>query len=126
MWNQVNAVLEEAQTILAELQSYTGAGQEIREVGAAPVPAARAPTVNFGTTAGALPSQAIQNPGDLRLQERAWSAVCPLVAKLKRFYEFSLRLGECLSSPASSPSIPHPRPGAPGVLGVRCVLSSGC
>lgn len=36
MWNQVNAVLEEAQTILAELQSYTGAGQEIREVGEAP------------------------------------------------------------------------------------------
>lgn len=32
VWNQVNAVLEEAQTILAELQSYTGAGQEIREV----------------------------------------------------------------------------------------------
>uniref|UniRef100_A0A8C0ANK8 CYRIA/CYRIB Rac1 binding domain-containing protein n=1 Tax=Buteo japonicus TaxID=224669 RepID=A0A8C0ANK8_9AVES len=42
---------------------------------------------------------AIQNPGDLRLQERAWSAVCPLVAKLKRFYEFSLRLGEHPESP---------------------------
>lgn len=40
VWNQVNAVLEEAQTILAELQSYTGAGQEIREVGAAPAPSA--------------------------------------------------------------------------------------
>lgn len=38
--------------------------------------------------------QAIQNPGDLALQEKAWNAVCPLVAKLKRFYEFSLRLGE--------------------------------
>ncbi|XP_071623964.1 CYFIP-related Rac1 interactor A-like isoform X1 [Heliangelus exortis] len=72
VWNQVNAVLEEAQTVLAELQSYTGAGQEIRE--------------------------AIQNPGDLRLQERAWSAVCPLVAKLKRFYEFSLRLENALRS----------------------------
>ncbi|XP_052667233.1 CYFIP-related Rac1 interactor A-like isoform X1 [Harpia harpyja] len=72
VWNQVNAVLEEAQAILAELQSYTGAGQEIRE--------------------------AIQNPGDLRLQERAWSAVCPLVAKLKRFYEFSLRLENALRS----------------------------
>ncbi|GAB0199401.1 CYFIP-related Rac1 interactor A [Grus japonensis] len=79
VWNQVNAVLEEAQAILAELQSYTGAGQEIRE--------------------------AIQNPGDLRLQERAWSAVCPLVAKLKRFYEFSLRLGECPEPPTPSP---HP------------------
>ncbi|XP_014801894.1 PREDICTED: protein FAM49B-like isoform X1 [Calidris pugnax] len=72
VWNQVNAVLEEAQAVLAELQSYTGAGHEIRE--------------------------AIQNPGDLRLQERAWSAVCPLVAKLKRFYEFSLRLENALRS----------------------------
>ncbi|XP_076213452.1 CYFIP-related Rac1 interactor A-like isoform X1 [Aptenodytes patagonicus] len=72
VWNQVNAVLEEAQAVLAELQSYTGAGQEIRE--------------------------AIQNPGDLRLQEKAWSAVCPLVAKLKRFYEFSLRLENALRS----------------------------
>lgn len=124
MWNQVNAVLEEAQTILAELQSYTGAGQEIREVGAAPAPAAAHPPW-LGTTAGALPFQAIQNPGDLRLQERAWSAVCPLVAKLKRFYEFSLRLGECLSSPASPPCIPHPSPEAAGVLAVECLLSSG-
>ncbi|NXM91207.1 FA49A protein, partial [Oenanthe oenanthe] len=97
VWNQVNAVLEEAQTILAELQSYTGAGQEIREVGAAlALPPAHPPP--FGVTAGALPSQAIQNPGDLRLQERAWSAVCPLVAKLKRFYEFSLRLENALRS----------------------------
>lgn len=38
VWNQVNAVLEESQGVLAELQSYTGAGQEIREVGAAPAP----------------------------------------------------------------------------------------
>uniref|UniRef100_A0A8C5SYQ2 CYRIA/CYRIB Rac1 binding domain-containing protein n=1 Tax=Laticauda laticaudata TaxID=8630 RepID=A0A8C5SYQ2_LATLA len=72
IWNQVNAVLEEAQTILAELQSYTGAGQEIRE--------------------------AIQSPCDLPLQEKAWNAVCPLVAKLKRFYEFSLRLENALQS----------------------------
>ncbi|NXM53704.1 FA49B protein, partial [Illadopsis cleaveri] len=48
VWNQVNAVLEEAQTILAELQSYTGAGQEIREVGAAPAPPARPPTFPLG------------------------------------------------------------------------------
>ncbi|NXY64576.1 FA49A protein, partial [Callaeas wilsoni] len=97
VWNQVNAVLEEAQTILAELQSYTGAGQEIREVGAAPRPLPARPP-RLGATAGPLPSQAIQNPGDLRLQERAWSAVCPLVAKLKRFYEFSLRLENALRS----------------------------
>uniref|UniRef100_A0A3B4B2K9 CYRIA/CYRIB Rac1 binding domain-containing protein n=1 Tax=Periophthalmus magnuspinnatus TaxID=409849 RepID=A0A3B4B2K9_9GOBI len=72
VYNQVSAVLEEAHGILAELQSYNGAGQEIRE--------------------------AIQNPGDLALQEKAWNAVCPLVAKLKRFYEFSLRLENALRS----------------------------
>ncbi|KAG7245160.1 hypothetical protein INR49_023726 [Caranx melampygus] len=72
VWNQVSAVLQEAHGILAELQSYNGAGQEIRE--------------------------AIQNPGDLALQEKAWNAVCPLVAKLKRFYEFSLRLENALRS----------------------------
>ncbi|KAK1805013.1 hypothetical protein P4O66_019372 [Electrophorus voltai] len=72
VWNQVSAVLEEAHGILAELQSYNGAGQEIRE--------------------------AIQNPNDLQLQEKAWNAVCPLVAKLKRFYEFSLRLGEWVAN----------------------------
>lgn len=37
--------------------------------------------------------QAIQNPNDFTLQERAWNSVCPLVIKLKRFYSFSLRLG---------------------------------
>lgn len=62
------------------------------------------------------PPQAIQNPGDLRLQERAWSAVCPLVAKLKRFYEFSLRLGERPEPPSPLPAspccIPHPSPDA--------------
>uniref|UniRef100_A0A493U1B8 CYRIA/CYRIB Rac1 binding domain-containing protein n=1 Tax=Anas platyrhynchos platyrhynchos TaxID=8840 RepID=A0A493U1B8_ANAPP len=101
VWNQVNAVLEEAQGVLAELQSYTGAGQEIREVGAAPLPTTH-PAARGDPAA--LP-QAIQNPGDLRLQERAWSAVCPLVAKLKRFYEFSLRLGE-----GSEPPFPPPAP----------------
>lgn len=39
VWNQVSAVLEEAHGILAELQSYNGAGQEIREVSTtAPLP----------------------------------------------------------------------------------------
>lgn len=37
MWNQVSAVLEEAHGILAELQSYNGAGQEIREVSVQPI-----------------------------------------------------------------------------------------
>lgn len=39
--------------------------------------------------------QAIQNPNDMLLQERAWNSVCPLVIRLKKFYGFSLRLGQC-------------------------------
>lgn len=65
-WNLVQAVLESSQSILRELQSYVGALEEIR--------------------------LAISNPRDEQLQEKAWEAVCPLVAKLKRFYEFSLKL----------------------------------
>lgn len=37
--------------------------------------------------------QAIQNPNDEALQEEAWQAVVPSVGKLKKFYEFSQRLG---------------------------------
>ncbi|CAB1325679.1 unnamed protein product [Coregonus sp. 'balchen'] len=65
VWEQVNEVLMEALAILDDLQSYNGAGEEIR--------------------------QAIQNPSEDRVQERAWAAVVPLVGKLKKFYEFSLR-----------------------------------
>lgn len=44
--------------------------------------------------------QAIQNPNDEALQEKAWAAVVPLVGKLKKFYEFSQRLGMRLSAPS--------------------------
>lgn len=37
--------------------------------------------------------QAIQNPSDEALQEAAWAAVVHLVGKLKKFYQFSQRLG---------------------------------
>lgn len=66
VWEQVNKVLMEALAILDDLGSYHGAGEEIR--------------------------QAIQNPNEDRVQEKAWAAVVPLVGKLKKFYEFSLRL----------------------------------
>uniref|UniRef100_A0A3B3SNA8 Family with sequence similarity 49 member A n=2 Tax=Paramormyrops kingsleyae TaxID=1676925 RepID=A0A3B3SNA8_9TELE len=72
IWNQVNAVLQDSENILSGLQAYKGAGQEIRE--------------------------AIQNPTDSLLQERAWSSVCPLVIRLKKFYSFSLRLEKALQS----------------------------
>ncbi|XP_078731815.1 CYFIP-related Rac1 interactor A isoform X1 [Lampetra fluviatilis] len=71
-WQQVNGVLQQSEGILTELQAYRGAGQEIRE--------------------------AISNSNDVELQEKAWKAVCPLVAKLKRYYEFSLCLAEALRS----------------------------
>ncbi len=32
VWNQVNAVLQESESILSGLQAYKGAGQEIRDV----------------------------------------------------------------------------------------------
>lgn len=63
IYNQVNVVLKDAEGILEDLQSYRGAGHEIRE--------------------------AIQHPADEKLQEKAWGAVVPLVGKLKKFYEFS-------------------------------------
>ncbi|KAM9164448.1 CYFIP-related Rac1 interactor B isoform 1-T1 [Pangshura tecta] len=66
IYNQVNVVLKDAEGILEDLQSYRGAGHEIRE--------------------------AIQHPTDEKLQEKAWGAVVPLVGKLKKFYEFSQRL----------------------------------
>ncbi|KAM9338942.1 CYFIP-related Rac1 interactor A [Symphorus nematophorus] len=72
VWNQVNSVLQDSESILSGLQAYKGAGQEIRD--------------------------AIQNPNDFMQQERAWNSVCPLVIKLKKFYSFSLRLEEALQS----------------------------
>ncbi|GCB63455.1 hypothetical protein scyTo_0000157 [Scyliorhinus torazame] len=80
IWNQVNAVLQDSESILTELQAYKGAGQEIRD--------------------------AIQNPGDGQLQDRAWSSVCPLVGRLKRFYEFSIRLEKALQSLLESLTYP--------------------
>uniref|UniRef100_I3K8X8 Family with sequence similarity 49 member Ba n=1 Tax=Oreochromis niloticus TaxID=8128 RepID=I3K8X8_ORENI len=85
VWEKVNQVLTEAQVILEDLQSYRGAGEEIR--------------------------QAIQNPSVEGVQEKAWSAVVPLVIKLKTFYEFSQKLEtslqcllDVLTSSSSTPT----------------------
>lgn len=64
----VKEVLAAAPEILRELQEYKGASEEIRE--------------------------AIANPRNEEMQEYAWAAVLPLVAKLKKFYEFSIQLGK--------------------------------
>ncbi|XP_077470651.1 CYFIP-related Rac1 interactor B-like isoform X1 [Stigmatopora argus] len=68
LWEKVDEVLKEARLVLEQLQAYAGAGEEIR--------------------------LAIQSPASEGVQERAWAAVLPLVAKLKRFYQFSHKLGE--------------------------------
>ncbi|XP_016128428.1 protein FAM49B-like [Sinocyclocheilus grahami] len=70
VWEKVSEVLTEAVSVLQDLQSYSGAGETIR--------------------------QAIQHPNDERVQESAWAAVVPLVGKLKKFYEFSLKLEDAL------------------------------
>ncbi|KNC22434.1 hypothetical protein FF38_08858 [Lucilia cuprina] len=63
IYEEVERVLKESEAVLEEIQVYKGAGKEIRE--------------------------AIADPS---LQEKAWSAVLPLVIKLKRCYEHSLEL----------------------------------
>lgn len=65
VYEEVQRVLRDSESILQEIQCYKGAGREIRE--------------------------AIANPTE-EVQQRAWSAVRPLVAKLKKCYEFSLEL----------------------------------
>ncbi|XP_030630343.1 protein FAM49B [Chanos chanos] len=70
VWDEVNKVLTEAEAILNDLQSYSGAGEAIR--------------------------QAIQQPNDDSVQEKAWATVVPLVGKLKKFYLFSMKLEQAL------------------------------
>uniref|UniRef100_H0VMD0 CYRIA/CYRIB Rac1 binding domain-containing protein n=1 Tax=Cavia porcellus TaxID=10141 RepID=H0VMD0_CAVPO len=75
IWNQISAVLQDSESILTDLQAYKSAGRRSEMYG----------------------DSAIQNPNDIQLQEKAWNAVCPLVVRLKRFYEFSIRLGGSLT-----------------------------
>lgn len=65
-WESVQLVLNEGQSILESVQGYQGASESIR--------------------------QAISNPNNDELQEKAWEAVCPLVEKLKTYFEFSAQL----------------------------------
>ncbi|KAL0270617.1 UNVERIFIED_CONTAM: hypothetical protein PYX00_007966 [Menopon gallinae] len=64
-FEEVDKVFCNSSEILNELQCYKGAGREIRE-------------------AIACPSE--------ETQKQAWNAVLPLVAKLKKFYQFSTQL----------------------------------
>lgn len=99
MWNQVNAVLQESESILSGLQAYKGAGQEIRDVGRTRALVTNSNILKVNPWVWCFfspPPQAIQNPNDFLLQEKAWNSVCPLVIRLKKFYGFSLKLGNAL------------------------------
>ena len=66
VYNQVKIVLEKCQAIIIDMQQYTGATEAIR--------------------------QAISTPKSNEFQQKAWEAVCPLVVKLRNYYEFSTEL----------------------------------
>lgn len=72
VYDKVAVILERAPNIISDLQSYQGAGEQIRE--------------------------AISKPSSEDYQEKAWSAVCPLVMQLKTFYEFCTELETALTS----------------------------
>lgn len=65
VYDEVQEVLRQSESILEEIQCYKGAGKEIRE--------------------------AISNVSP-EIQEKAWTAVVPLVEKLKRFFDHSIEL----------------------------------
>eukprot|EP00039_Didymoeca_costata_P018469 m.333591 g.333591 ORF g.333591 m.333591 type:complete len:326 (-) comp17177_c0_seq1:93-1070(-) len=85
VYDQVQAVLTNSQNVLESLAAYAGAGDHIRA--------------------------AISNPNDDALQTAAWDSVCPLVSKLKSFYEYSSEVegilpilleGLCSTAPVES------------------------
>lgn len=70
VYDQVQQVLDKSTGVLEALQGYQGAGDFIRG--------------------------AISNPNDAAQQTAAWDAVCPLVTKLKSFYEYSSEVEQVL------------------------------
>lgn len=72
VFEEVGKVLIRAFEVLDDLQRYRGAGDEIRD--------------------------AISNPNNEDLQEKAWGAVCPLVVRLRNYYEYSQEVAEAVKS----------------------------
>jgi len=66
IYDRVQAVLERSDGILEELGGYAGANAEI--------------------------AAGISNPKDEAKQTAAWDAVCPLVGKLKSFWDYSMEM----------------------------------
>jgi hypothetical protein len=81
---KVKEVLDRAPGIIKTLSEYTGAKEEIREVGFCL--ASLAPSSFNGT-------QAISNPSSEDAQKAAWDAVSSRVLVLKSFFDFSHDLG---------------------------------
>lgn len=85
VFDRVQAVLGRSDAVLTELAGYAGAGDTIRN--------------------------AISNPKDEAMQTAAWDTVCPLVASLKGYFDYSAEVegilpvllgGLCDSSPQES------------------------
>lgn len=66
VYGEVRAVLDRAAAVLREIDEYKGAGDAIRN--------------------------AISQPANAEIQRQAWEVLCPLVAKLQKFFQFSLSL----------------------------------
>ncbi|XP_065184093.1 CYFIP-related Rac1 interactor B-like [Sycon ciliatum] len=71
-YEEVQEILKNCPTILSELGQYEGAGTEIR--------------------------LAISSPTSEELQTQAWNAVCPRVAQLKQYHQFSNSLQTSFTS----------------------------
>jgi len=85
VYAKVKTVLDKSSSVLQELSEYRGAGEAIR--------------------------MAISHPKDEAEQTAAWDAVCPLVSKLKAFYDYSAEVeavlpellhGLCQDNPVES------------------------
>ncbi|KAL2916509.1 hypothetical protein HK105_203942 [Polyrhizophydium stewartii] len=74
-YNAVAGLMRAAPGILNDLRSYSGCGEAIR--------------------------QAISNPGKAT-EDAAWAVVCPAVAKLKDYYDFSCALGNAMGAHAGA------------------------
>ncbi|PIK55821.1 hypothetical protein BSL78_07309 [Apostichopus japonicus] len=72
IFDVVSGVLTNAIKVLEDLQQYQGAGDEIRF--------------------------AISHPNNEEYQEKAWAAVCPLVVRLRNYYEYSIEVARAVKS----------------------------
>jgi len=68
LYNQISPILAESQTILHELENYKGAAEEIKN--------------------------SLLNPSDKDIKDALWETLLPLVATLRKFWQFSSALSK--------------------------------